>query len=280
MTPNRKAVLGAAILVALTGSAWAQSAGTAAAPAAAPSAGSATAATTTSGSTRTITTPSGGSGTITIGGSSAGTTQRTGTMSVVGNGTGSARIGARASTSTGATAATGAQTTTDTTAATTATPVTTASALRDFAALDLDANGVISTTEARSNTALSPRFSKGDVDADGLLSRAEFDAMLSANEAVEANAGNGTSVDAGPRGRVGAGADAGGSGRVGATIAPVAIGLSAADFATLDANHDGLLTSGELSDSPASSRFADFDVDGNGTLSRAEWQAFVATTEQ
>ncbi|HET7844752.1 MAG TPA: hypothetical protein VFL14_11415, partial [Xanthomonadales bacterium] len=164
-----------------------------------------------------------------------------------------------------------------------------------FTVLDTDGNGSVSRAELSTNSTLAARFAQIDTNGDFTLSASEWSTFMSGSgtrgSSLSATTSTGarTSVDAGSRGRVGAGpsgrADAGGLGRVGATVSQgtasgtVALGVS--DFARLDMNHDGLLTSNELSSTgTVASRLASFDLDGNGTLSRAEWQALTTSLDQ
>jgi Ca2+-binding EF-hand superfamily protein len=107
--------------------------------------------------------------------------------------------------------------------------------------MDADKDGKISREEAKGKLAES--FDKIDANKDGYLDRKELRALAERMLAQKSGFGPG-----GPMGP---------------------------DFDALDKNADGRLTPDELKGTPWAARFAEIDTDGNGSITRREFERFL-----
>ncbi len=106
--------------------------------------------------------------------------------------------------------------------------------------MDANKDGKISRDEAKGK--IAENFDKIDLNKDGFLDRKEL--RIVAERVLKAQAG-------------------------------VPTGAAPYDFDSLDKNADGRLTPDELKGTPWADRFAEIDTDGNGTIDRREFEAFL-----
>jgi len=116
-----------------------------------------------------------------------------------------------------------------------------------WAEADINGDGKLSPTEAKAQAGLDARFSTVDADADGYVTNEEYRKFFtSENSQGEAHAAAHSAV------------------------------VSRDMWAKFDANHDGKLSSSEVSfDTAVSGAFSTMDANGDGFVTDAEYRAYA-----